>query len=239
MEKEEEYTRGSQDELNELTYIISHDLQEPLRMITSYVQLLNKRYNDKLDDNARDYIRYAVEGTNRLKKMMDDLLIYSRIGRPVFKRENADARILIEQIEQSINNKYKDKSYKISTRYNNVKEINADKELFKQLIYHLIDNSIKFNRENKTEIDLIFNENSNHWEITVSDNGIGINKEYHGKIFGIFQRLHNQDEYPGSGMGLAICEKIVNLHKGRITIDSETGRGTKFKITIKKEKTEF
>ena len=225
-----------QQDLDELTYIISHDLQEPLRMITSYVQLLNKRYGDKLDDNARDYIRYAVDGSNRLKQMMDDLLTYSRIGKPALVREEVDPVQVIEKVKTLLRSKYPDSKDTIEFTARRQISISADKALLTKLLYNLIDNSLKFNHSERPEIRVLMDEDDMNWKISVSDNGVGIDKDYHGKIFGIFQKLHNHADYPGSGIGLAICEKIVNRHKGTISIDSEPEKGSTFHVTIKKER---
>ena len=233
--KDEELKADKQQELDELTYIISHDLQEPLRMITSYVQLLNKRYGDKLDDNARDYIKYAVDGSNRLKQMMDDLLTYSRIGRPHFNREDIDPANAVEKVKSLLKSRYPDSADKIEFAAQRQIVINADKELIIKLLYHLADNSLKFNNSPKPEIKITADEDDENWSISVADNGLGINRDYHGKIFGIFQKLHNHNDYPGSGMGLAICEKIVNKHNGSIRLDSEPEKGSTFHITIKKK----
>ncbi|HMQ81035.1 MAG TPA: ATP-binding protein [Ignavibacteria bacterium] len=225
-----------QQDLDELTYIISHDLQEPLRMITSYVQLLNKRYGDKLDDNARDYIRYAVDGSNRLKQMMDDLLTYSRIGKPALVREEVDPVQVIEKVKTLLRSKYPDSKDTIEFTARRQISISADKALLTKLLYNLIDNSLKFNHSERPEIRVLMDEDDMNWKISVSDNGVGIDKDYHGKIFGIFQKLHNHADYPGSGIGLAICEKIVDRHKGTISIDSEPEKGSTFHVTIKKER---
>jgi len=234
--KDEEQKADKQQELDELTYIISHDLQEPLRMITSYVQLLNKRYGDKLDDNARDYIRYAVDGSNRLKQMMDDLLTYSRIGRPHFNREDIDPAQAVEKVRTLLKQRYPDTAGKIEFAAARQIYINADKDLLIKLLYHLADNSLKFNNSPHPVIKIAADEDEEYWSISIADNGLGISKDYHGKIFGIFQKLHNHSDYPGSGMGLAICEKIVNKHNGSIRLDSEPEKGSTFHITIKKER---
>ncbi len=236
MTKDEEQKADKQQELDELTYIISHDLQEPLRMITSYVQLLNKRYGDKLDDNARDYIRYAVDGSNRLKQMMDDLLTYSRIGRPHFNREDIDPAQAVEKVRTLLKQRYPDTAGKIEFAAARQIYINADKDLLIKLLYHLADNSLKFNNSPHPVIKIAADEDEEYWSISIADNGLGISKDYHGKIFGIFQKLHNHSDYPGSGMGLAICEKIVNKHNGSIRLDSEPEKGSTFHITIKKER---
>lgn len=207
-------------------------------MISSYVQLLDKRYTEKLDENAKDYIKYAVDGTNRLKKMMDDLLTYSRIGRHNFKIEPVSLKKSIEKAEKLIGIKYGAEQFKIRKSLGSHDEISADKELLVKLFYSLIDNALKFNNGFKTEIDIEAGENETHWILTVKDNGVGIDKEYHGKIFGIFTKLHGQNEYPGSGIGLALCEKIAKRHQGEIWVHSELGKGAAFNISIAKKKTE-
>lgn len=236
MTKDEDLKAERQQDLDELTYIISHDLQEPLRMITSYVQLLNKRYGDKLDENARDYIRYAVDGSNRLKQMMDDLLTYSRIGKPAILREEIDPGQVIEKVKSLLRSKYPDTEDTIEFTAQRQITINADRALLTKLLYNLVDNSLKFNHSERPKISILTDEDEHNWKISVSDNGVGIDKDYHGKIFGIFQKLHNHADYPGSGIGLAICEKIVNRHNGTISIDSELEKGSTFHVTIKKER---
>jgi two-component system, chemotaxis family, sensor kinase Cph1 len=223
-----------QNDLDELTYIISHDLQEPLRMIASYVQLLEKRYSDKLDDNAREYIGFAVKGTNRLKVMMDDLLIYSRIGNPGVNSEPIKLSEVLETAESAIHSKYPNNP--VVSGFPSDTVIECDKELMQRLLINLLDNALKFNKKENLEIKVNLRENESEWIVSVSDNGIGIDEEYHGKIFGIFQKLHNHTEYPGSGIGLAICEKIAAKHNGRIWVDSQKGQGSTFHVSIQKSK---
>ena len=236
MTVDEEVKADKQQDMDELTYIISHDLQEPLRMITSYVQLLNKRYSDKLDENARDYIKYAVDGSNRLKQMMDDLLIYSRIGKPELKLEDVDPSQVVDKVISLLRSRYPGKEDKIEFAAEKKFILKADRDLLIKLIYHLVDNSLKFNHSDNPQIKIKIDEDEENWVFSVSDNGVGIAKDYHGKIFGIFQKLHNHTEYPGSGIGLAICEKIVNKHNGSIRLDSEPEKGSTFHVSIKKER---
>lgn len=207
-------------------------------MISSYVQLLNKRYGDKLDDNAKEYIRYAVDGSNRLKRMMDDLLTYSRIGRPNFNAETVSLNEAVEKAKQQVSSRYKENEFVLRYTPNGANSLAADKELLVKLLYNLIDNALKFNHTGKPEIEVNAEENDKEWIISIKDNGIGIEKEYHGKIFGIFQKLHNHSEYPGSGIGLAICEKIANKHNGGIWVHSELGKGATFYISIAKKQLE-
>ncbi len=224
----------NQHGLDELTYLISHDLQEPLRMITSYVQLLDKRYGDKLDDNAKDYIRFAVDGSNRLKQMMDDLLTYSRIGRLNFKIEDINSEEIISKVKKQLRKKYPDSVQRIEIAAGKHIILKADKELLIMLLYNLIDNSLKFNHNSEPVIKIFFEEDDENWNLSINDNGLGIDKEYHGKIFGVFQKLHNHEDYTGSGIGLAICEKIVTKHNGNIWLDSELEKGSTFHVSLKK-----
>ncbi len=204
-------------------------------MITSYVQLLQKRYADKLDDNAREYISFAVDGSNRLKRMMDDLLTYSRIGRPKLNPVQVNPAEIIDKVMKLISARYPAGNHRINCLFPKDMIILADKDLVIKLFYNILDNALKFNNNIEQMIEIDAKENDNQWEFSIKDNGMGIDREYHGKIFGIFQKLHNHSEYPGSGIGLAICEKIVNSHKGRIWIDSDAGKGATFHVSIKKE----
>lgn len=232
---EDESKVNKQIDLDELSYIISHDLQEPLRMVTSYMQLLNKRYADKLDDNAREYIGFAVDGSNRLKQMMDDLLTYSRIGRPELNIETVDPEAVLREAEKLLKEKYNDRNFSLKTNLGSIREINGDKRLLTRLFFNLLENSLKFNHSPEQVIEAEARDDSEEWIFSVKDNGFGIKEEYHSKVFGIFQKLHNHTEYTGSGIGLAVCEKIARKHNGRIWIDSDTNDGTKIFISIHKE----
>lgn len=232
---EEETRENRQIDMDELSYIISHDLQEPLRMVTSYMQLLNKRYGDKLDDSAKEYIKYAVDGSNRLKQMMDDLLTYSRIGRTGLNIEEVDPESIINQAKKMLGGRHNGSEFILNFEQGNVKKIKCDKALLRELFFNIIDNSLKFNHNPKQVIEIDIRETAAEWVFSVKDNGLGIDREYHSKVFGVFQKLHNHSEYPGSGIGLAICEKIARKHNGRIWIDDGTKDGTKFFISIQKE----
>jgi chemotaxis family two-component system sensor kinase Cph1 len=224
-------------ELDKLTYIISHDLQEPLRMIKSYVQLLNKKYNDKLDEEAKEYIQFAVDGTNRLKLMMDDLLEYSRLGRNGIEVQPVKLKEISESIVRSFKKKYAHGNYSITFGFDDTQEITADKALTSKLLHNFIDNALKFNisHSKSLNIEIGAEDEKDEWILSVKDDGIGIDKQYHEKIFLIFQKMSSNGEYSGSGMGLAICEKIAKLHRGKIWVDSELNKGAAFYYTIPKK----
>lgn len=220
----------SNAELEQFAYVASHDLQEPLRMVASFTQLLAKRYQDKLDADGRDFIAYAVDGATRMQKLIADLLNYSRVGtrgKP-FQPANCDAileRVLVG-LKLAIN-----ESGAI-VRHDPLPTLMGDDMQLEQLFQNLLANAIKFRSETPPVVHVAAEHAGNAWKFSVRDYGIGIAPEYAERIFMIFQRLHTQTEYPGSGIGLAICKKIVERHGGRIWVNSESGTGTTFFFTI-------
>ncbi len=220
----------SNKELEKFAYVASHDLQEPLRMVTSYVQLLQKRYKGKLDADADEFINYAVDGAGRMRKLIDDLLIYSRISSKKLKKEPVDTCEIVSEIISQINKEYTLKDHSI--KFSGLPVVIADKYQMRQLFYHLLSNSVKFNNHPTPLVEIKCTEQDNEYVYTVSDNGIGIEKQYLEKIFEAFQKLHNQKEYPGSGIGLTVCKKIVELHGGRVSVESEPLNGTVIRFTL-------
>lgn len=218
-------------ELEQFAYIASHDLQEPLRMVTSYLQLLENRYKDKLDQDAKDFIAFAVDGSNRMRSLIHSLLEYSRINR-VKAFETVDLNLLLKQVLENLSASIKENNATI--KIGDLPKINGDPVLINQLFQNLIQNAIKFRDARTPEIDISCKEEKDEYLFSVKDNGIGIQKEYIDKIFIIFKRLHSKEEYPGTGMGLAICKKIVERHGGKIWVESEFGKGSTFYFTIKK-----
>jgi PAS domain S-box-containing protein len=229
--KSEELVR-SNAELEQFAYVASHDLQEPLRMVTSYVQLLERRYKDKLDSDANEFIAYAVDGSNRMRTLIQSLLEYSRVNRvKPFERINVNQ--IIDVVLQDLRETIQANKAKITV--NQLPEIMGDSILIGQLFQNLIANAIKFKGDKDPEITISAERKENNYLFSVRDNGIGIDKEYSKKIFVIFQRLHSKDKYPGTGIGLAICKKIVERHGGEIWMESEKGEGSTFYFTIKED----
>lgn len=224
--------KRSNAELEQFAYVASHDLQEPLRMVTSYSELLEKRYGDRLDEDAHDFIHYAVDGARRMQHLINDLLQYSRLGTKAKPFEETDAKLLaeaaIKNLEQLISEQ------KAEVRVDGLPRLKGDPTQITQLFQNLIQNAIKFRGENPPKVDIAAKEHPEFWEFIVHDNGIGIDPKYQDRIFMIFQRLHNREVYPGSGIGLALCKKIVERHAGEIWMDSEPGAGTDFHFTIAK-----
>jgi PAS domain S-box-containing protein len=227
--KSEELAR-SNTELEQFAYVASHDLQEPLRMVTSYLQLIEKRYKDKLDQDANEFIQYAVDGSYRMRTLIQSLLEYSRINRAK-PFEWIDLSVLLNDVLGNISELVKENNAIIKVP--KLPKIFGDYVLIDQLFQNLIANAIKFRSSENPEITISVTSRNNEYLFSVKDNGIGIQEEYSDKIFVIFQRLHSKEKYAGTGIGLAICKKIVERHGGKIWVESEIGKGSTFYFTIK------
>ena len=226
---QEELARSNR-ELEQFAYVASHDLQEPLRMIASYTQLIADRYRGKLDDKADRYIHYAVDGATRMQALIDDLLTFSRVGRQGLALQNSDCNEAIEIACQNLENAIRETGAQVE--HDRLPVIVADGRLLVQLFQNLISNSIKFRGTEAPHIQISAEKQKREWIFAVTDNGIGIAPEHAQSIFGIFKRLHTHDEYPGSGIGLSICKKIVEHHGGRIWVESAPGRGATFMFVL-------
>jgi PAS domain S-box-containing protein len=222
--------RRSNADLQQLAYITSHDLQEPLRMITSYLQLIERRYKGRLDADADEFIGYAVNGAARMRTMINDLLEYSRIGTRVqvlqpTSTESAFAAALAN-LEIAI------RENAATVTHDPLPVIKADPTQFTMLFQNLIGNGIKFHGRDAPHLHVSARKEAGEWVFSVSDNGIGIEPQYFRRLFQVFQRLHTRDEYPGTGIGLALCKRIVERHGGRIWVESAAGKGATFYFTM-------
>ncbi|MCY1073983.1 ATP-binding protein [Archangium lansingense] len=220
----------SNEELQQFAYVASHDLQEPLRMVASYTQLLARRYKGKLDADADEFITYAVDGVNRMQQLIQDLLAYSRVGtrghefKPIdsgqaLGKALANLKALVDETGATI-------------IQGKLPQVMVDETQLTQLFQNLVGNALKFRGQRPPRVLVEAERQDNEWRFTVEDNGIGIEPQYYERIFVIFQRLHGKEEYPGTGIGLAICKKIVERHGGRIGLDSQPGQGTTFWFTL-------
>jgi PAS domain S-box-containing protein len=225
----------SNAELERFAYVASHDLQEPLRMVSSYVQLLERRYKDKLGPDADEFINYAVDGAARMQKLIKDLLAYSRLGTREKQFGVVDAGVAFLKAQENLKGAIEEKKAEIKS--GSLPKIKADEVQVIQLFQNLLSNSLKFSgKEGPCVIEISAEKKAGEWQFCIRDNGIGIDKKYFEKIFIIFQRLHAVGEYPGTGIGLAICKRIVENHGGRIWLESEEGRGAAFYFTIPDKK---
>jgi PAS domain S-box-containing protein len=220
----------SNAELEQFAYVASHDLQEPLRMVASYTQLLAKRYQDKLDADARDFIAYAVDGATRMQALIADLLNYSRIGTRGKPFRPTSCEAVLERVLVGLKLAISESDATVS--HDPLPTVLGDDVQLGQLFQNLLVNAVKFRARTPPLMHLSAKRNGNVWTFSVRDNGIGIAAEYAERIFMIFQRLHSKNEYPGTGIGLAVCKKIVERHGGRIWVNSQPGNGSTFFFTI-------
>jgi PAS domain S-box-containing protein len=225
----EELIRSNTD-LERFAYVSSHDLQEPLRMVTLYSQLLEKRYKDRLDDDADDFIEYIVENAKRMKYLIDDLLEYSRITSQAKEFENIDMDKVLESILSNLSIIIVENN--VDVTHDHLPKIFADKNQIMQVFQNLLTNAIKFRGKEPPKIDISAQKKEKEWIFSVQDNGIGINPKHQKQIFEVFKRLHTREEYPGTGIGLSIAQKIIERHGGRIWAESDLGKGSTFYFTI-------
>jgi signal transduction histidine kinase len=220
----------SNAELEQFAYIASHDLQEPLRMVASYTELLRKRYHGQLDERADKYINYAVEGARRMQRLINDLLEYSRVGQKKIPYEPVDAGRALElariNLKLLITEKHAD------VRVRDLPVVLSNLGQLTQLFQNLIGNAIKFTEGRDPSVEITAVRDGTAWRFCVADNGIGIEEQYLERVFGLFQRLHDRDRYEGSGMGLSIAKRIVERHGGRMWITSTPGTGSQFFFTL-------
>jgi signal transduction histidine kinase len=222
----------SNNDLEQFAYVASHDLQEPLRMVSNFTQLLGKRYRGKLDPDADEFIAFAVDGANRMHTLIQDLLEYSRVGRKGDRFAAVDTNESLAAAKANLEAAIRGSGARVTAE--TLPTVRGDRGQLIRLFQNLIDNAIKFRSRETPCIHVSASppERGSGWVFSVRDNGIGIDPQYAERIFVIFQRLHTRAEYPGTGIGLAICKKIVERHEGRIWLESELGKGSVFYFTL-------
>ena len=220
----------SNADLQQFAYVASHDLQEPLRMVSSYTQLLGRRYKGKLDADADEFIGFAVDGANRMQRLIQDLLAYSRVSRGNYQPEEISVE---EALSDALDNlrRAMDESGAVVT-HDRLPTVAGDGRQCAQLFQNLLSNAIKFRGQEPPRIHVAAKRTGSEWLFSIRDNGIGVDPQYADRIFVIFQRLHTTQEFAGTGIGLAICKKIVERHEGRIWVESEPGKGAIFYFTV-------
>lgn len=230
----EDELRRSNAELEQFAHIASHDLQEPLRMVASFTELLAERYGGKLDETADRYIRFAVDGAHRMQQLVADLLSYSRVGRDNTPRTRVDLKAVLADVWSSLG-AARQSSPGATIRIGDLPSVVAAESQMRQLFQNLVGNSLKFRGDAPPEIDVSASRVDGGWEVAVKDNGIGFDRSDSERVFQMFQRLHGRSAYEGSGIGLAIAKRIAESHGGRIRVDSAPGEGSTFYVVLPSE----
>lgn len=234
LDEQADELRRSNAELEQFAYVASHDLQEPLRKVASFCQLLEKRYGDKLDERGTEYIAFAVDGAKRMQVLINDLLTFSRVGRLNATETAVDLDTVLDAAQANVATAIEETGATIERPAAGLPTVTGDPTLLTMLWQNLVGNAVKFRREGVTPRIVIecAAADPGQWSFSVSDNGIGIAAEFSEKVFVIFQRLHGRDAYTGTGIGLALCKKIVEHHGGTIWIDNDYTDGTRFRFTL-------
>jgi light-regulated signal transduction histidine kinase (bacteriophytochrome) len=225
-----EELKRSNDDLQQFAYVASHDLQEPLRVVTGFLDLLKGRYQGKLDAKADEYIGFAVDGATRMSGLIRDLLAYSRVGSKGLQPRSVAVREVLDQAMTMLGRSVDESGARITIR--DLPTVQADGTQLAQVFQNLVGNALKFRSERPPEIEVGARREAGEWRFWVKDNGIGLDPAQSRLAFELFQRLHDRTKYPGTGMGLAICKKIVERHGGRIWVESEPGEGSTFWFTL-------
>ncbi|AEH39102.1 PAS domain S-box protein [Halopiger xanaduensis] len=220
----------SNERLEQFAYAASHDLQEPLRMVTSYLQLLERRYDDALDDDGEEFLEFAVDGADRMREMIDGLLEYSRIDTQGDPFEPVELESLVEEVQDDLRMRIDETDARITV--GDLPRVNGDESQLRQVFQNLFKNAITYSGDESPRIRVDASRRGDRWVISVHDDGIGIDPEQQDRIFDVFQRLHSQSEHSGTGIGLALCQRIVERHDGELRVDSEPGDGSTFSFTL-------
>ena len=220
----------SNERLKQFAYAASHDLQEPLRMVSSYLRLLENRHANDLDEEAREYVDFAVDGADRMRAMVDDLLSFSRVEHADGEFEPVDCETLVDRVTDDLRVQIEESGAEVVV--DPLPTVTADPEQLEQLFSNLVSNAIEYNEADPPRVEISVEGTPDEWVFTVADNGIGIDPEYSDRVFEVFKRLHHDDEYSGTGIGLSLCQEIVENHGGDIRVDSQPGEGSTFSVSL-------
>ncbi|WP_254531695.1 sensor histidine kinase [Natrinema gelatinilyticum] len=216
--------------LEQFAYAASHDLQEPLRMVSSYLQLIEQRYEEELDDDGEEFLAYAVDGADRMRDMIDGLLEYSRVDTAGDPLEPTDLNAVLEDVLADLQVRVDEQDARISV--DELPRVEGDADQLRQLFQNLLANAIKYSGDDRPRVHVSAERDGTSWLVSVDDDGVGIDPEDQDRIFDVFQRLHSREERSGTGIGLALCKRIVKRHDGRIWVDSEPDEGSTFTVAL-------
>ncbi len=220
----------SNERLQQFAYVASHDLQEPLRMVTSYLQLLERRYSDELDDDAEEFIEFAVDGAKRMEAMIEGLLTYSRVETQGDSFDSIDLEAVLDDVLTDLGIRIDETDAEITA--DPLPTVSGDASQLRQLFQNLLENALQYSGEQNPRVSLSATRDGDEWIVSVSDEGIGIDHDDTDRVFEVFQRLHSHEEYEGTGIGLSLCRRVVERHGGEIWVDSEPGEGSTFSFTL-------
>ncbi|WP_207592996.1 PAS domain S-box protein [Halomontanus rarus] len=220
----------SNERLEQFAYAASHDLQEPLRMVTSYLQLIESRYADELDEDGEEFLEYAVDGAERMRSMIEGLLEYSRVETRGDPFEPVDLNDVLDDVREDLQVRIEECDAEITT--DDLPRVDGDASQLRQVFQNLLSNAVEYSGDQPPRVDVDAEQDGNEWIVSVRDEGVGIDPDEQDRIFEVFQRLHTHDEHPGTGIGLALCRRIVERHGGEIWVDSEPGEGATFSVTL-------
>ncbi|WP_436348723.1 sensor histidine kinase [Natronorubrum sp. FCH18a] len=230
LEETIEKLERSNERLEQFAYAASHDLQEPLRMVSSYLQIIERRYEDDLDDDGEEFLEFAINGADRMRDMIEALLEYSRIETRGDPLEPIDLDVVFGDVLDDLAIRIKQSDADITV--DSLPQVQGDRRQIRQLFQNLLDNAITYSGDEPPRVHVSAEQDGSEWIVSVRDEGIGIDSEHTDEVFEVFRRLHSRDEYPGSGIGLALCQRIVERHGGKIWVESEPDEGTTFMFTL-------
>ena len=230
LQRTRERLEASNERLEQFAHAVSHDLQEPLRMVSSYASLVERRYGEELDDEAIEYLEFAVDGAERMSEMIDGLLRYSRVDTQGDPFEPVDLEVVLETVRKDLEVRIEETDADLTV--GPLPTVYGDGSQLRQLFQNLFANAIEYRGDADPQIDVEADRDGDEWAVSVSDDGIGIDPDDHERIFEVFQRLHTQEAHPGTGIGLALCDRIVDRHGGSIEVDSSPGAGSTFSVRL-------
>ncbi|ADD07633.1 histidine kinase (plasmid) [Natrialba magadii ATCC 43099] len=230
LEESNERLERSNDRLEQFAYAASHDLQEPLRMVSTYLQLIDRRYRDAFDEDGEEFLEFAIDGADRMRSMIEGLLAYSRVETRGDPFEPVDLNDVLDAVREDLQMQIEESDAEVATE--NLPRVHGDAGQLRQVFQNLLSNAIEYSGDEPPRVDVTAEREGNEWILSIRDEGIGIDSDGQERIFEVFERLHTHEEHPGAGIGLALCQRIVERHGGEIGVESEPGEGSTFSLML-------